>query len=82
MNNNVAFTFATSEVNKLGQIFIKVTELLTGKLTLKKLFYNIKKNPGKFIPKDQLDKDKYRAISDFVSGMTDRYAINLYKNLT
>ena len=53
-----------------------------GKLTLKKLFYNIKKNPGKFIPKDQLDKDKYRAISDFVSGMTDRYAINLYKNLT
>ena len=52
-----------------------------GKLTLKKLFYNIKKNPGKFIPKDQLDKDKYRAISDFVSGMTDRYAINLYKNL-
>ena len=24
------------------------------------------------------DKDKYRAISDFISGMTDRYAINLY----
>jgi dGTPase len=24
--------------------------------------------------------DKYRAISDFISGMTDRYAINLYNN--
>jgi dGTPase len=27
-----------------------------------------------------LTKDKYRAISDFISGMTDRYAINLYNN--
>ena len=24
--------------------------------------------------------DKFRAISDFISGMTDRYAINLYNN--
>ena len=35
----------------------------------------------KFISKDQLSKDKYRAISDFISGMTDRYAINLYNNI-
>jgi len=28
-----------------------------------------------------LDKNKFRSISDFISGMTDRYAINLYKNL-
>jgi dGTPase len=27
-----------------------------------------------------LSEDKNRAISDFISGMTDRYAINLYKN--
>ena len=40
----------------------------------------IKKNPKKFISKDQLCLDKYRAISDFISGMTDRYAINLYNN--
>ena len=40
----------------------------------------IKKNPGKFIEKHQLVKNKYRAISDFISGMTDRYAINLNKN--
>ena len=37
-----------------------------------------KKNPKKFISKKQLSSDKYRAISDFISGMTDRYAINLY----
>ena len=51
-----------------------------GKLTIKKLFNKIKKNPGKFITRDQLVKNKYRAISDFISGMTDRYAINLNNN--
>ncbi len=49
-----------------------------GKLIIRKLFKVIKSNPGKFLTKDQLTKDKYRAISDFISGMTDRYAINLY----
>ena len=28
-----------------------------------------------------LAKDKHRAISDFISGMTDRYAINLYNDI-
>ena len=36
--NNIAFTFATAEVNPLGQLFIMITELLTGKLKLKKLY--------------------------------------------
>ena len=52
-----------------------------GKSIIKKLFNKIKQNPKKFISKDQLSKDKYRAISDFISGMTDRYAINLYNNI-
>ena len=52
-----------------------------GKLIIKKLFNKIKKNPGKFISKKQLIKNRYRAISDFISGMTDRYAINLYNNI-
>jgi dGTPase len=51
-----------------------------GKLIIKKLFDKIKQNPRKFISKKQLSMDKYRAISDFISGMTDRYAINLYNN--
>ena len=51
-----------------------------GKVIVKKLFNIIKSNPRKFITKDHLTKDKYRAISDFISGMTDRFAINLYNN--
>ena len=39
------------------------------------------KNPKKFIKNKQLANDKYRNISDFISGMTDRYAINLYNNI-
>ena len=41
----------------------------------------IKKNPKKFISKEDLNINKYRAISDFISGMTDRYAINLYNGI-
>ena len=52
-----------------------------GKLIIKKLFNKIKKNPRKFISKDQMLKDKYRAISDYISGMTDRYAINLHNDI-
>jgi len=49
-----------------------------GKKIIKKLFDIINKNPRKFLNKEQLKFDKHRAIADFISGMTDRYAINLY----
>ena len=52
-----------------------------GKIIVKKLFRKIKDNPSKFVSKKQLSKNKYRAISDFISGMTDRYAINLYNSI-
>ena len=52
-----------------------------GKSIIKRLFNKIKKNPRKFISKNYLVDDKYRVISDFISGMTDRYAINLDKKL-
>ncbi len=52
-----------------------------GKLIVEKLFNKIKKNPKKYISIDHLKIDNYRAISDFISGMTDRYAINLYNNI-
>ena len=52
-----------------------------GKIIIKKLFNKIIQNPKKFISKDQLMKDKNRSISDFISGMTDRYAIKLYNNI-
>ena len=52
-----------------------------GKLILKKLFDKIKDNPKRFISKKELSTSKFRAISDFISGMTDRYAINLYNDI-
>jgi dGTPase len=52
-----------------------------GKKIVKNLFHKIKKTPKKFITTDCLKKDKNRAIADFISGMTDRYAINLYKGI-
>ena len=52
-----------------------------GKSIIKRLFNKIKKNPRKFISKNYLVNYKYRVISDFISGMTDRYAINLDKKL-
>ena len=51
-----------------------------GKLIIKKLFNKIKQKPKKFLSKEQMSTNKFRAISDFISGMTDRYAINLYKS--
>ncbi len=35
---DIAFTFASAEVNNIGQNFIKLAELCTGKLKLKKLY--------------------------------------------
>ena len=52
-----------------------------GKSIIKKLFDEIKQNPKKFISKEQFSFDKHRSISDFISGMTDRYAIKLYNNI-
>ena len=50
-----------------------------GKKIIKNLFHKIKKKPKKFISAIQPKKDLNRTIADFISGMTDRYAINLYK---
>ena len=52
-----------------------------GKIIIKNLFKKISKNPKKFLAKEELSNNKYRAVSDFISGMTDRYAINLYNNI-
>ena len=52
-----------------------------GKKIVSKLFYKIKNKPKKFIATEQLKNDANRAIADFISGMTDRYAINLNKSI-
>jgi len=52
-----------------------------GKKIISKLFQYISKKPNKFINNDLLKHDKYRAVADFISGMTDRYAINIYDSV-
>jgi dGTPase len=52
-----------------------------GKKIVKNLFHKIKKTPKKYMTTDQLNIDSNRAIADFISGMTDRYAINLHKGI-
>ena len=53
-----------------------------GKKIINFLFLKIKRNPSKFINKSIYTKDNFeRNICDYIAGMTDRYAINLYKSL-
>ena len=85
-NNLISFSdfinFFEKPTNKQSVFitFLKEVILLSFKFFCV-LFNIIKSNPRKFLTKDQLTKDKFRAISDFISGMTDRYAINLYNNV-
>ena len=68
---NIAFTFATSEVNKLGQNFIKITELCTGKLKLKSLYdqYLKENNPPENFWHDALKKLQLNIISHYHSNL-------------
>ncbi len=53
-----------------------------GKKIIKKLFLLIKKNPEKYINVSKYDKSNIaRSICDYIAGMTDRYAINLYNKI-
>ncbi len=53
-----------------------------GKKIVKNLFFIIRKNPRKFITTDKLKEiNTNRMICDFIAGMTDRYAINLYNRI-
>ena len=67
--NKIAFTFASSEVNKISQNFIKITELMTGKLTLKKLYdqYLIENNPPENFWKDAIKKLQINLVIHFSS---------------
>ena len=53
-----------------------------GSNIIRLLFKKIKEKPDKFIKFNDLKMfTKERRICDFIAGMTDRYAINLYKSL-
>jgi dGTPase len=53
-----------------------------GKKIIKFLFIKIKKNPSKFIKRSAHQRNNVeRNICDFIAGMTDRFAINLFNSL-
>ena len=53
-----------------------------GKIIINKLFNSLKKNPERYLNVSKYDKkDIARSICDFIAGMTDRYAINLYEKI-
>ncbi len=57
------------EIERIGQI-------------LTTIYHHVKKEPEKFIyPFPEEDSVKRRTI-DFIAGMTDRYALNLFKRIT
>ena len=50
-----------------------------GKKIVKHLFFRIKKKPSEYINIKMIKKSELnRSICDFIAGMTDRFAINLY----
>tara|TARA_B100001057_G_scaffold123122_1_gene121982 strand:- start:13250 stop:14389 length:1140 start_codon:yes stop_codon:yes gene_type:complete len=53
-----------------------------GRKIITKLFKQIKKNPKKYINiKKYNNSNVERVICDYIAGMTDRYAINLYNQI-
>ena len=67
---NIAFTFASSEVNFLSQQFIKLIELLTGKIKLKKLYdqYLLENNPPEQFWNDAIRKLKLDLKTTYKEG--------------
>jgi dGTPase len=70
--------FLRSKMYNNKNVLLKNNE---GKKIIKDLFLLIKKKPSKFLTREQLKDNENRAIADFISGMTDRFAINLHKNI-
>lgn len=53
-----------------------------GMLIVSKLFDLINKKPKKFLNKKNINSNKReRSVCDFIAGMTDRYAINLFNSI-
>ena len=53
-----------------------------GRKVITKLFTKIKRNPSEYINiKKYSNSNIDRIICDYIAGMTDRYAINLYKQI-
>ena len=87
----IDFSAKMKKIDKQIKIFLKnnmynhkkvVVSTNRGKKIINGLFKYLLKNPKKYISADLYkNEQKERVIADFVAGMTDRYAINLYKKI-
>ena len=78
------FDFKIKSFLKQKMYFHKSVNTKTnyGRKIIKDLFFIIKKNPKKYINfKKYKNSNIERIICDYIAGMTDRYAINLYKKI-
>ena len=89
-SNLVTFSNKFTDIEKEIKFFLKLKMYKNknvmlknkkGEKIIKILFNKISKKPTNFINRASIKVDKYRAISDYISGMTDRYAINLHTKL-
>jgi dGTPase len=70
--------FLSSKMYKNNKVLNKNNE---GKRIIEKLFKVISRNPRKFLTFLPIKHNKYRSVADYISGMTDRFAINIYKSI-
>ena len=87
----VCFSKKMGEFDKKIKIFLKKkmyfhknvkSNTNQGKKIINGLFMSINKNPSKYINVSKYDKSNIaRSICDFIAGMTDRYAINLFNKI-
>ena len=70
--------FLSSKMYKNYKVLKKNNE---GKRIIEKLFKIISNKPRKFLTFLPIKHNKYRSVADYISGMTDRFAINIYKSI-
>ncbi len=78
------FDFEIKSFLKKKMYFHQKVETKTnyGRKIITKLFTKIRKNPKKYVKIKKYDeKNLERIICDYIAGMTDRYAINLYNKI-
>jgi len=87
----VEFSDKMKKIDKHNKNFLKINmynhkrviiNTNKGKKIINILFKHLIKKPKKYINKELfINDDKERVVADFIAGMTDRYAINLYNRL-
>ena len=73
---NKNYSFKKIDINNSKEVLKRTNE---GKKIIMYLFDYINKKPNKFITNKIIKKE--RGVCDFIAGMTDRYAINLYNSI-